>query len=143
MKQGRKKLREDKALKHVVSTRINQSKYEELMEIRSHPPHHKMSDLVRKIVENRRIKIFTHDKSLDPVMLELQSIRQKIRITGTIINQYTKSFNSHTHPAQKQFYAKMVFAQYASLAEYIDRLTPILRELAKRWLDENDAKNPT
>jgi hypothetical protein len=133
---GRRKLPAHKELKHAVCTRVNEEKYQELMNILSYPPHYGMSDLIRRIIENRRIKIFTSDPALDPILDELKGIREKIKQTGIIINQHTKSFNSHSALPPKEFYAKLAFIQYASLGRQIDRLLEIIGPLANRWLAE-------
>ena len=134
---GRKKLPENKELKHPIYTRVNAEKYQELKNILSYPPHYGMSDLVRKILENRRIKIFISDPALDPVIDEIKAIREKIKQTGTIINQHTKAFNSNPALPPKEFYAKLAFIQYASLSKQFDRLLEIVGALANRWLAEN------
>ena len=134
---GRKKLPENKELKHLICTRVSAEKYQELKNILSYPPHYGMSDLVRKILENRRIKIFISDPALDPVLEELEAIREKIKQTGTIINQHTKAFNSNPALPPKEFYAKLAFIQYASLSKQFDRLLEIVGALANRWLAEN------
>jgi hypothetical protein len=137
---GRKKLPTHKELKHVVCTRVGAKKYQELKNISSYPPHYGMSDLLRSILENRRIKIFISDPALDPVIEELKVIREKIKQTGIIINQQTKAFNSHGAFLQKEFYAKLAFIQYASLSKQFDRLLEIVGTLANRWLAENSAE---
>ncbi len=133
---GRRKLPAHKKLKHVVCTRVDNEKYQELLNILSYPPHYGMSDLVRRIIENRRIKIFISDPALDPVIEEINAIREKIKQTGIIINQHTKAFNSHGALPQKEFYAKLAFIQYASLSKQFDRLLEIVGTLANRWLTE-------
>src|ERR1700743_1108977 len=137
---GRRKLPAHKELKHVVCTRVNTEKYQELMNILSYPPHYGMSDLVRRIIENRRIKIFTSDPALDPILDELKGIREKIKQTGITINQHTRSFNSHAALPSKEFHAKLAFIQYASLGKQYDRLLEIIEPLAKRWLTENSGE---
>ena len=130
----RRKTPESKALKHLIFTRVNDGKYRELEEILSHPPDRTMSALVRKILENRPIKIFTHDSSIDPALMELAEIREKIRLTGIIINQNTKSFNSHKEEREKEFYGKLAFQQFVTLDNKIERSLEIVTEIAKRWL---------
>jgi hypothetical protein len=137
---GRRKLPAHKELKHVVCTRVDAEKYQELMNIMSYPPHYGMSDLVRRIIENRRIKIFISDPALDPILNELKGIREKIKQTGIIINQHTRSFNSHAALPAKEFYAKLAFIQYASLSTQFDRLLEIVGDLANRWLTEKSAE---
>ena len=134
---GRKKLPAHKQLKHVVSARIDPEKYKELENILRYPPQYGMSDLLRRILENRRIKIFISDPALDPLLQELAEIRAKIKTAGIEINQYTKSFHSLPGLVQKQFYAKLVFKRYAGLASHFDRLTEMAQIFGKRWLSED------
>jgi len=98
-----------------------------------------MSDLIRCILENRRVTIFTSDPTNEPVLEELRTIREKIKLTGILINQYTKGFNSRPNPYEKEFYAKLAFGQYASLKPHFDRLLEIVRDLAPRWLDKDSS----
>lgn len=88
---GRRKLPAHKELKHIVCTRVDEEKYQELMNILSYPPHYGMSDLLRRIIENRRIKIFTSAPAHDPILDKLKEIREKIKQTGITINQYTRT----------------------------------------------------
>ena len=139
-KMGRKKLPEDKRLKHLLSTRVNEEKFQQLSEILLYAPRMGMSDLIRNILENKRIKTFYHDPSIDPVIEEIRLICEKIRQTGILINKYTKSFNSHQDLPPKLFYAKLVFINAVSLEKEYTRLLEIVSELAKRWLTEGSEK---
>ena len=129
---GRKSLPEKKKLKNIVTTRVTEEKYRELKQIIKSPPHYPMSDLIRCILENRRVTIFTSDPTIEPVLEELRAIREKIKLTGILINHYTKGFNSRPTQAEKEFYAKLAFGQYASLKPHFDRLLEIVRDLAPR-----------
>jgi len=134
---GRKPLPEMKKLKHIVTTRVSEEKYQELKNITEQPPHYPMSDLIRCILENRRVKIFTSDPTIKPVLVELSTIRAKIKLIGILVNQHTNGFNSHPRLAEKEFYARLAFRQYASLEPHLDRLLEIVKEAAKRWLDND------
>jgi hypothetical protein len=133
---GRKPVPEKKRLKYLVTTRVTNEKYQELKKITESPPHYPMSDLIRRILDNRRITLFTSDPAMEPDLEELRTIREKIKLTGILINQHTKAFNSHPNQAEKGFYAKLAFMQYASLKPHFDRLLEIVREASKRWLKE-------
>lgn len=134
---GRKPVAEKKKLKHLVTTRVTEEKYRELKHITELLPHYPMSDLIRRILENRRIKIFKTDPTIEPILEELRTIREKIKLTGILINQHTKGFNSHPKLAAKEFYAKLAFVQYASLKGHFDRLLEIVKDIAPRWLDKD------
>lgn len=130
----RRKTPENKALKYCICTRVTEEKYRELEHMAKNSPYMKMSTLLRRILYNRRITVFTHDHSIDPPLKELQEIREKIGVTGKIINQQTKLVNSNTNPRKKEFYAKLAFQQYSTLDSKIERSLEILTEMAKRWL---------
>ena len=134
---GRKALPENKKLKYLFCARISDEKYRELKNITEQEPHYPMSDLVRRKLENRRIKLFTHDPAIDPVLGELDLIRKKLKLTGQLINDSTKRFHSNPELPIRQFYAKMAFDQYGSIKPEIERLLEIVKEMAKRWLAEN------
>ena len=131
---GRKSLSDKKKLKHLVTTRVTEAKYRELKHIIELPPHYPMSDLIGRILGNQSNTIFTSDATIEPVLEELRTIREKIKLTGILINQHTKGFNSHTTRSEKESYAKLAFTQDVSLKSYIYRLLEIVKETSKRWL---------
>src|SRR5690348_13640086 len=118
---GRKKAGEQNALKHEVKTRVNEKKYQELTAILSKNPNKDMSSLVRDILSNRPIKIYTHDRSLDLVMEELALLRGEIRAIGININQITRLFNTYPQTRRKEFYAKFAFKEYLGIELKIER----------------------
>lgn len=133
---GRKKTKNDDALKHVLETRVNEKKYAELQEILSRTLNMDMSTLVRNILYHRRIKTYTYDRSLDMVMEELSSLRKEIKAIGININQMTRLFNTYPEIKKKEFYAKIAFERYISLDGKVDRLLEIVNKLSTKWLSE-------
>jgi hypothetical protein len=123
-------------LQHAVMTRINHSKYLELKGIVSKTKDETISGLIRSIIHNRRIKIYTHDESMNLLMEELARLRGEIRHIGVNINQITKFFNSYPEPWRKEFYAKITFREHTRLEPRINRLLEIISKLAKKWLSE-------
>ena len=95
---GRRRVSEEMALQHEIKTRVNAEKFRELQRILSQNPNKDMSGLVRDILDNRPIKIFTRDITLDNLMEELANLRTEIRAIGININQITKLFNTYPEP---------------------------------------------
>jgi hypothetical protein len=133
---GRRKVPEEEALQHEIKTRVNAEKFQALQRILSQNPHKDMSSLVRDILEDRPVKIFTRDLTLDNLMEELAKLRTEIRAIGININQITRKFNTYPEPRRKEFYAKTAFAEYQAIEPKIDELLTIISKLAKRWLSE-------
>src|ERR1700744_4122482 len=77
-----------------IHTRLTQEKFDELTDLlkRSRSLHSK-SELVRYILENRKIVTVNYDASLDKVMEELSTIRKELQAIGININQVTRQFH--------------------------------------------------
>ncbi len=124
------------ALKHRLYTRVNDRKYAELQKLLEGNPKNDMSQLLRDILHNRPIKVFTKDKTLDNVMEELARLRTEIRYIGVNINQITRLFNTYPAPHQKVLYAKMAFKEYQAIESRIEELLTIVSKLGRKWLSE-------
>jgi len=123
-------------LERPVMTRINQAKYQELKRLADMTKDETISGLVRDIINNRPIQVFTHDETMDLLMEELASLRGQIRAIGVNINQITRLFNTYPEPRRKEFYAKTAFNEYLQIEGKIDRLLEIISKLSKQWLSE-------
>ena len=133
---GRKQVNEEDALKHEVKTRVNEKKYQELQNILKRNPNKDMSSLVRDILHNRQVKVYTYDRSLDMVMEELAALRAEVRAIGVNINQITRLFNTYPEERRKEFYAKIAFKEYTRIDSKIEQLLAIITKLSKKWLSE-------
>lgn len=131
---SRKKSPEAKELKHKLCTRVNDQKYAELQRLLQGNPKNDMSRLLRDILYNRRVKVFTKDQTLDNVMEELAKLRTEIRAIGVNINQITRHFNTYPEPSRKALYAAMAFKEYQAVEPKIDELLTIISKLGKKWL---------
>ena len=92
--------------------------------------------MLRDILYNRRIRVYTHDRSLDNLMEELTRLRTEIKAIGVNINQITRHFNTYPEPSRKALYAKLAFQEYLAIEPRIDRLLLIVSQLAAKWLSE-------
>jgi ABC-type transporter Mla subunit MlaD len=133
---GRKKMNDQEVLKHEVKTRVSKPTFEKLQKLLGQKPNAEMSSLVRDILENRRIKLFTYDQSLDKVMEELSALRVQIKAIGININQITRQFNTYSEERKKEFYAKIALERYISLDTKIDQTLEIITKLSEKWLSE-------
>jgi mobilization protein MobC len=133
---GRRKAPEDRSLQYVINTRVNAAKYAELQRLLESDPGSDMSTLVRDILYNRKIKVFTRDTTMTDTMEEMARLRSEIRAIGININQITRFFNTYPEPSRKHLYAKMAFDEYRALEPKINQLLTIASKLAKKWLSE-------
>ena len=130
------KKRRPKILTHVLTTKVSDSTYSKLKNLLDQNPQNDMSRLVRAILNNQPVRVFTRDLTLDNLMEELTRLRTEIKHIGVNINQITRKFNSYPEPQRKAFYAKMAFQEYLAIEPRIDRLINIITPLAQKWLQE-------
>ncbi|MEO8173043.1 MAG: plasmid mobilization relaxosome protein MobC [Sediminibacterium sp.] len=126
----------EKGLSKPVRTRLSKMKYAQIERLVLESKGETVSSITRKIVEDRPIKVFRHDESLDLVMEELAANRAEIKKIGVNINQMAKLFNSYPDLKPKVFFAKNGYERFLQLEIHIDKLLTKVEELAHRWLSE-------
>lgn len=84
---------EKKMLRHEIKTRVNDPKFNELNDLLAKTRCKTMSELIRNILHNRPVKVYTVDESIHNIMEELSGIRKELKSIGININQVTHYFN--------------------------------------------------
>jgi hypothetical protein len=133
---ARRKIPDNKRLKYRVTTKIDEPTYLRLRHLLDQNPKNDMSRVVRAVLTNRPVRVFTRDLTLDSLMEELARVRTEIKHIGVNINQITKKFNTYPDPQRKAFYGKLAFQEYLAIESRIDRLLEIIIPLSKKWLHE-------
>lgn len=133
---SREKAGEKEVLRHEIKTRVNDQKFRELADLLQKTRCHTMSELVRNILNNRPVKVFSVDETYHQQMEELSAIRKELKAMGVNLNQLTRYFNSTDGASQKLFYALDAYRQYSSMQTKVDRLLEIVSKLSEKWLQE-------
>jgi hypothetical protein len=121
-------------LPHFLTTAVNDATWLKLRGLLDQNPGNDMSNLIRTILTDRPVRIFTRDETYDNLLDELARIRTEIRRIGVNINQVTRQVNSFPEPQRKALYARVAFDQFLVIEPKIDRLLEITAQLAKKWL---------
>ena len=134
---GRKKVtkRED-VLTHLIGVKVNDEMYSWLEGIVKTSDCQSVPNLVRRILEKKRVVIFHYDASLDRHWDDIVKLTNEINAIGVNINQITHHFNSTDNPNQKMFDALRVAEQYNKVGALVERLTFIIGNLEKIWLQK-------
>jgi hypothetical protein len=130
---GRKRKEIDR-LDYRVFTRISKEKYEELVAILQQSRCKTISELLRHILEDRKITLETYDVSLDKVMEQLSGIRKEIQSIGININQVTHYFHLAKEPESKIFNALEIVKLYQQTDLKVTELFSIVAKLSELWL---------
>jgi len=131
---GRAKTPDDIALKYKLTTKVNEQTYRKLDALLKQDPLNDMSSLVRTILENRPVKVFTRDLTAADIVEELAHLRTEIGHIGININQITKKFNSYPEHQRKGYCAKLAFDEYLTLEPKVEHLIILISERVQKWL---------
>ncbi|MDF2190550.1 plasmid mobilization relaxosome protein MobC [Paraflavitalea sp. CAU 1676] len=135
-KMGRRKAKNNEALKHKLFTRVNDSKFKEFQELLKKNPQNDMSSMLRSILYNTPVIVYTKDKTVDLLLEELAALRSEIKAIGVNINQMTRYFNTYPDQRQKEFYAKIGFSAFLRMENKMDQTVDLISKLGKKWLSE-------
>ena len=123
-------------MKYQLTTHVTEKKHRQLQMLLRQNEKIDMSTLIRNILDNRQVKIFVHDETLDLWLEELARLRQEIRAIGVNINQITRYFNTYPEPTRKASYAAMAFDKYQKVQPHIEAIWEIVKKVSDKWLSE-------
>src|SRR5690625_4498916 len=127
---GRKRKENDR-LDYRVFTRISKEKYEELTAMLQHSRCKNISELLRHVLENKKIVLEHYDSSLDKVMEQVSGIRKELQAIGININQVTRYFHG-AKSAEATLYNAMEIAKlYQQTDLKITELFSIVTQLSE------------
>lgn len=133
---GRRLAKDQARVTHKVTAHLTPEKHKQLTDLLAKNPRLGMSRLLRDILDDRPIKLFIHDSTMDQWIEEVSKLRAEIRAIGINVNQITRYFNTYPEPARKITYAKMAFAEYILLQPKIEQILTIMKKLSEKWLPE-------
>lgn len=120
-------------LSHVVPIRIGEESYRELSGLLQQSRCRSMSELLRKIIDNRKIIVEYTDQGSRLLLEELALIRKEIQAIGVNINQATRRVNSERLPADRIRHALDIVGLFQQADERITRLFTMMAKLSERW----------
>ncbi|CAM4388486.1 hypothetical protein SAMN06265348_115130 [Pedobacter westerhofensis] len=132
----RKAKDQDNILSHPIIVRLTENQFIKLEKIRMESDIKTIGEVVRKILNNRPIKLLHKDVSMNLPMEEMALIRKEIKSIGVNINQQTHRFHISQNDTERSFHAIKTSETYKTIEPKIDRLLAIISKLAEKWLQE-------
>ena len=126
--------KENDRLEYRVFTRISKEKYEELTAMLQSSRCKTVSELLRHILENRKIVVEHYDSSLDKVMEQLSGIRKELHAIGININQVTHYFHDAKTEEARLYNAMEIVKLYQQTDLKITELFSAVAKLSELWL---------
>ncbi|WP_276348127.1 plasmid mobilization relaxosome protein MobC [Daejeonella sp. JGW-45] len=128
---------QDSVLSHPIIIRVSKPVFDRLEEIRKDGNLNSIGEVARRILSNRKVKLFYKDISMNSTMEELALIRKELKSIGININQITRSFNQDKEGMHRAYYVLKVADLYKEVDVKVDRLLTIVSELAAKWLQKS------
>ncbi|MGE7775242.1 plasmid mobilization relaxosome protein MobC [Chitinophaga sp. NPDC101104] len=133
---GRQKTPEDVALKYGVKTRVDEKTNARLRELLAKSRHRNMAELLRHILMERPIAIYSVDQSVGAVIEELSRLRKQIDKIGININQVVRDYNSTTSRTTRYNLAMDLTELQTEITNHLKQLEPHIQVLTRIWLRE-------
>lgn len=130
---GRKRKENDR-LEYRVFTRISKEKYRELTAMLQSSRCKTVSELLRHILENRKIVVEHYDSSMDKAMEQLSGIRKELHAIGININQLTRYFHGAKTAEARLYNAMEITKLYQQADLKISELFNVVEKLSLLWL---------
>jgi len=131
------KVAEEARLKYSLIIRVNEALYQKLNKVLQESDRQNMAEVIRDILENRKIRCFYKDARLDGPMEEMALIRKELKAIGININQQTRYFNACKRELEKNFHAGQTLVHYQQIGQKVDRLIELISKLAETWLQRS------
>lgn len=123
-------------MNHNLIIRLPEKLFRQLEELRGKSRSNSIAEVCRRILSNRKIKLYQQDATMNPMMEELALIRKEIKAIGININQMVRKFNGTTEEKQRGYYVLQTAGLYQKVGEKVERLLQLISKLAERWLQE-------
>lgn len=127
---------QEELLTHNVIIRVTETVFNKLEKMRVESGSLSVAEVIRKILSNRKIKIFRQDNSMNAPMEEMALIRKELKAIGININQITRTFNQDKAETHRAFYVMKVADLYKNVDARVERLLVIISQLAEKWLQK-------
>lgn len=123
-------------LVHVIAIRVDDKLYNRLEKMRLECKSLTIAQVIRKVLNNRQIKVYKQDVSMNQPMEEMALIRKELKAIGININQITRTFNQDKAETHRAFYVMKVADLYKNVDERVEKLLNIISQLAEKWLQK-------
>jgi hypothetical protein len=133
----KKAVNQEEVLSHPIIIRVTETVFNRLEELRKDSHYNSIGEVARRILSNRKIKLYYKDISMNGPMEEMALIRKELKAIGININQLTRSFNQGKTGAHKAFFLLKAAEQYQTVGEKVDRLLTLISQLAEQWLQRS------
>lgn len=119
-----------------LECRVEAGLYHKLQAILAQSAEKNMSNLLRKILEQRKIKMVYRNESLDQLMEKLSTLEIQVQRIGVNINQITRDYHQSKSIASKMLKVMKIEAALRSLNSNLSEFKKEAKPIIDKWLQE-------
>lgn len=119
-----------------LECRVEAGLYHKLQAILAQSAEKNMSNLLRKILEQRKIKMVYRNESLDQLMEKLSTLEIQVQRIGVNINQITRDYHQSKSIASKMLKVMKIEAALRSLNSNLSEFKVEAKPIIDKWLQE-------
>ena len=132
----KKKSHPEQVLSHPIIIRLTKAGFERLEALQKQSDCASVGEVARRILTNRKIKVYQKDVSMNAPMEEMALIRKELKAIGVNINQITRTFNQDKQETRRAFYVLKTADLYQHVDAKVERLLTLISKLAEKWLQK-------
>lgn len=117
-----------------IHTRLTQEKYDELSDLlKQCRGIHSLSELLRNILDNKKIIIQAHDTTKEKIMEQLAAIRKELLAIGVNINQITHVLHQTDFTEERQVQVDKILKCCSDTQAKINEFFAFMDDFSARW----------
>lgn len=117
----------------LVGVRFSVAEYDQLKSKFQSTTSRQLSDYIRRILLNKKVTVFTRNKSLDEFMAEMILLRKEMNAVGNNFNQSIKKLNALQHFPEVQLWFSVYDSSRKIIMRNVDEIKSKINQFSDSW----------
>ena len=120
----------------LVGVRFSMEEYASLKSKFQSTTSRQLSDYIRRILLNKKVTVFTRNKSLDEFMAEMMALRKELNALGNNFNQVVKRLHSLQHFEEVKAWLIINESTKQILLRKVEEIKSKINQFSDSWSQE-------
>ena len=120
----------------LVGVRFSVAEYELLQSKFQSTTSRQLSDYIRRILLNKKVTVFTRNKSLDEFMSEMILLRKEMNAVGNNFNQSIKKLNALQHFPEVKLWLSVYDSSREIVMRKVEEIKSKINQFSDSWSQE-------
>ena len=120
----------------LVGVRFSMDEYASLKSKFQSTTSRQLSDYIRRILLNKKVTVFTRNKSLDEFMAEMMALRKELNALGNNFNQVVKRLHSLQHFEEVKAWLIINESTKQILLRKVEEIKSKINQFSDTWSQE-------